>query len=158
EIYWPRVDLACIRDMGMLVADGMSFFSEEKRDTKSQVSFLADGVPAYRLVNTCKQGRYRIEKEIVSDPRRDVVLQSTQFVPLQGKLGDYGIFVLLAPHLGNRGAGNNGWLADFKGVPMLFAERDGLALALACSVPWKKRCAGFSGTSDGWQDVSRNKR
>jgi glucoamylase len=158
EVYWPRVDRACLRDMGMLVADGMSFFSEEKRDTTSQVSFLADGVPAYRLVNTCKQGRYRIEKELLTDPRRDVVLQSTHFVPLQGKVGDYSIFVLLAPHLGNRGSGNNGWLADFKGTPMLFAERDGLALALACSVPWKKRSAGFSGTSDGWQDVSRNKR
>ncbi len=158
EVYWPRVDLACTRDMGLLVADGRSFFSEEKRDTTCVVSHLAEGVPAYRLVNTCKQGHYRIEKEILSDPRRPVVLQSTRFVPLQGKLGDYSIFVLLAPHLGNRGTGNSGWATDYKGVPMLFAQREGYALALACSVPWKKRTVGFSGSSDGWQDVSRNKR
>ena len=37
---------------------------------------------------------------------------------------------------------------------MLFAQRGRLALALACSVPWLKRSAGFVGASDGWQDVS----
>jgi len=39
---------------------------------------------------------------------------------------------------------------------MLFAEHAGLALAFACSVPWKKMSAGFAGTSDGWQDLSQN--
>ena len=76
EIYFPQVDLACVRDMGHLVSDGRRFFSEEKRDTVSQVSYLEPGVPAYKLVNTCKQGRYRIEKEIIADPQRDVVLQT----------------------------------------------------------------------------------
>ena len=158
EIYYPRIDLACTRDMGLLVADGVAFFSEEKRDAVSEVSALAEGVPAYRLVNTCKQGRYRVEKEIVSDPRHQVVLQWTRFTPLTGRLADYSVCALLAPHLANRGSGNTGWVGDFKGVPMLFAERDGVALALACSVPWKKRSVGFSGVSDGWQDLSRNKR
>ena len=37
---------------------------------------------------------------------------------------------------------------------MLFAERAGTALALACSVPWRLRSAGgFVGASDGWQDL-----
>src|SRR5262249_18844116 len=126
--------------------------------TLSEVSVLAEGVPAYRFVNTCKQGRYRMEKQILSDTRREVVLQWTQFVPQQGKLGDYSVYVLLAPHLANRGTGNTGWLGEFKGHPMLFAQRDGIALALGCSAPWKKRSAGFSGITDGWQDISKNKR
>ncbi len=158
EIYYPRLDQACVRDMGLMVADGRAFFSEEKRDTVSEVSFLAAGVPAYRLVNTCKQGRYRVEKEMVSDPRREVVMQKTRFVPLQGKLGDYALFVLLAPHLANHGTNNTAWLGDYKGTPMLFAQRESTALALACSVPWRKCSAGFSGVSDGWQDVSDHKR
>ncbi|MBY0525647.1 MAG: glucan 1,4-alpha-glucosidase [Gemmataceae bacterium] len=158
EIYYPRIDQACVRDMGLLVSNGKDFFSEEKRDTKSQVSFLEEGVPAYRLVNTCSQGRYRIEKEILSDPRRSVVLQQTKFVAMQGTLSDYALYVLLSPHLGNRGSGNTGWVGDFKGVPMLFAQRDAISLALACSVSWKNRSAGFSGVSDGWQDVNQHKR
>ena len=47
-------------------------------------------------------------------------------------------------------------MGDYKGVPMLFAERDGCALAFACSVPWKKRSVGFVGYSDGWQDLSQH--
>src|SRR5271168_1861336 len=32
EVYFPRVDQACTRDLGLVVTDGSSFFSEEKRD------------------------------------------------------------------------------------------------------------------------------
>lgn len=158
EIYYPRVDRACTRDLGLIVTDGRDFFSEEKRHTQHEVAYLAEGVPAYRLVNTCTQGRYRIEKEIVADPQRDAVLQRTRFTPLQGPLEDYHLYVLLAPHLGNRGSGNTAWVGDYKGVPMLFAERDGYALALACSVPWVKRSVGFAGISDGWQDLNQHKQ
>ncbi|MEJ2734691.1 MAG: glycoside hydrolase family 15 protein, partial [Anaerolineae bacterium] len=117
-----------------------------------------DGVPAYRLVNTCQQGRYRIEKEVLSDPRRDVVLQHVRFVPLQGSLEDYYVYVLLAPHVGNRGSDNTAWVGDYKGTPMLFAERAGTALALACSTPWLRGSAGYVGVSDGWQDLTRHKQ
>ena len=61
EIYHPRLDWACTRDMGLIVTDGQEFFSEEKRHARSQVAYLASGVPAYRLTNTCMEGRYRIE-------------------------------------------------------------------------------------------------
>ena len=157
ETYYPRVDQACTRDLGMIVTDGQDFFSEEKRHTVHHVEYLAEGVPAYRLVDTCEQGRYRIEKEILSDPGRVVLLQRTRFVPLQGVLKDYHLYVLLSPHLGNRGYGNTAWVGDYKGVPMLFAERGSIALALACSAPWLKRSVGFVGISDGWQDLSRHK-
>jgi glucoamylase len=72
-------------------------------------------------------------------------------------LTEYNLYALLAAHLGNHGAGNTGWVGDYKGVPMLFASRESLALALACSVPWKKRSVGFVGTSDGWQDLMKHK-
>ena len=156
EIYYPRIDQACVRDMGMIVTDGASFRSEEKRDAETRVDWMADGVPAFRLVSSCRQGRYRIEKEVLTDPLRDTVLQLTRFSALQGQLSDYRLFVLLAPHLGNQGAGNTAWIDDYKGVEMLFAERNGSALALACSVPWRKRCAGFAGCSDGWQDLMQH--
>ena len=38
--------------MGLIVTDGVDFFSEEKRDAGHEVQWLADGVPAFRLVNT----------------------------------------------------------------------------------------------------------
>ena len=38
EIYYPRVDHACTRDLGFIVTDGRTYFSEEKRDAKSETS------------------------------------------------------------------------------------------------------------------------
>jgi glucoamylase len=158
EIYYPRIDQACVRDMGLIVTAGDDFLSEEKRDATTDVHWLAEGVPAFQLVNTCRQGRYRIEKKILTDPQRDAVLQQTRFIAQEGEVPDYRLHVLLAPHLGNHGAGNTGWVGDYKGIPMLFAERDGNALALASSVPWWNRSVGFVGVSDGWQDLSSHNR
>ena len=158
EIYYPRVDHACTRDLGFIVTDGETFFSEEKRDTRSETSQVAPGIPAYRIHNTSRDARYRIEKEILTDPWRDVVLQRVRFVPLQGTLADFHLYVLLAPHLANAGAGNTAWVGDYKGSPMLFAERDHHALALASSAPWLARSVGFVGVSDGWQELHANKR
>jgi glucoamylase len=156
EVSYPRVDQACTRDLGLIVTDGHGFFSEEKRHANHAVAWLADGVPAFRLTNTCAEGRYRIEKDVLTDPRRDTLLQQVRFRALQGTAADYHLYALLAPHVGNRGAENTAWVDEYKGVPMLFAERDGHALALACSAPWLRRSAGFVGESDGWQDLTRH--
>jgi glucoamylase len=156
EIYFPRVDQACTRDQGLLITDGARFFSEEKRHCRFENVSLEPGVPVYELTNTENQGRYKIYKEVFSDPYRNVVVQKIRFEPLEGKLADYRLYALLAPHLANCGAGNTGWVGDYKGVPMLFAEHLDTALAFACSAPWKKMSVGFAGTSDGWQDLSQN--
>jgi glucoamylase len=79
EVYYPRTDQACIRNLGLIVTDGHDFFSEEKRHTTMRVEYLAEGVPAFRLVNHCLHDRYTIEKEIIADPTRDVVLQPTGY-------------------------------------------------------------------------------
>jgi glucoamylase len=156
EIYFPRVDQACTRDFGLIVTDGQSFFSEEKRHCTFQNIPFEPGVPAYQLTNTDMQGRYRIEKEALTDPLRNVVLQKIRFVPLQGKLSDYRLYALLSPHLANFGYGNTGWVGDYKGKQILYARRDPFTLALACSTPFLKRSVGFVGVSDGWQDLAQH--
>lgn len=115
-------------------------------------------MPAFELLNTCREGRYRIEKEIVSDPQRDTVLQKTRFVALRGVPSDYRLYVLLAPHLGNQGCGNTGWIGEYDGHQLLFAYRDGNAIALACSAVWAKRSVGFVGSSDGWRDLQMHRQ
>jgi glucoamylase len=158
EVYYPHVDRANIRDMGLLVTNGSTFFSEEKRHTTSEVAPLGSGIPGYRVTNTCVDGRYRITKTIVTDPQRSVLLQDIQFEPLRGTIADYRLYALLAPHIGNQGYGNNGWVGDYKGVPMLFAQRENCALAFACSSNFAATSCGFVGVSDGWQQIHRHKR
>jgi glucoamylase len=156
EVYYPRVDQANTRDLGLLVSGRDGFFSEEKRDTTSIVHLIAPGVPGYRLVNRCMQGRYEIEKTVITDPERDVLMQRVRFRALQGKLEDYRMFSLLAPHIANQGYGNDGWVELYKGVPMLFASRIGIAMAMACDAGWKEMSCGFVGVNDGWRQVKES--
>ena len=158
EIYYPGIDKACIRDMGFIVTDGHELLSEEKRSVDSKVEWMAEGVPAFKLTNTSRDGCYRIEKEIVTDPYRDTVLQKVKFIPKTDKLSAYQLYVLLAPHLGNRGGGNTAWIGEFEGTQVLFAQQGDNALALVCSAPWTKKSAGYVGTSDGWEDLNANKK
>jgi glucoamylase len=163
EVYYPRVDQANTRDLGLLVTDAGApdaapFFSEEKRDAGSVVHLLAAGVPGYRLVNTCSRGRYQIEKTIVTDPERDVLVQCVRFHALVGAPESYRVFALLAPHIGNQGYGNDAWCGEYKGIPMLFARRGDVSLALACSSGWRARSCGYVGVNDGWRQVRAHRR
>src|SRR5262249_41465865 len=121
EIYYPRIDSACTRDMGLIVTDRDGYFSEEKRSTRSQVNMMEEGVPAFRLVNTATDGRYRIEKKIVSDPWREALLQHISFEPCEGLLSDYRLYFLIAPHPLNARARHTGWGGAYQGTASLVA-------------------------------------
>jgi len=155
EIYAPRMDQAATRDLGLVVTAPGGFFSEEKRHADHETSCPVPGVPFYRLTSICTRGRYRIEKDVIADPERPVVLQRIRFTPLRGRVEDYRLFALLAPHLDNHGAGNTGRVGEYKGIPALFASRDGHALSLLSSSGFRARSVGFVGSSDGWQDLIR---
>ncbi|HEX4683051.1 MAG TPA: glucan 1,4-alpha-glucosidase [Gemmatimonadaceae bacterium] len=157
EVYYPRVDQANVRDMGLIVT-APAFFAEEKRHTDTAIRVIEAGVPGFSLTNTCREGRFRIEKTILTDPDRDVLLQATQFVPLKGRLSDYRMFVLLAPHLANQGEDNTAWVGDYKGVPMLFAQRANTTVALSCSAGFGAMGCGFVGVNDGWQQIVHHGR
>jgi glucoamylase len=153
EVYSPRMDQAATRDLGLIVTGPGHYFSEEKRHTRHEVTMPEPGVPYYRLVNSCPTGRYRIIKDIVTDPLRPVVLQRIRFQVGVGPAADYHVFALLAAHLDNHGAGNTAYVGEYKGVPALFAVRGAYALCLMNSAGFLDRSVGFVGTSDGWQDL-----
>ncbi|PAQ02339.1 glucan 1,4-alpha-glucosidase [Mesorhizobium mediterraneum] len=153
EIYYPHLDSACTRDMGLVVTGPGGYFSEEKRDAEHSIEPFEDGVPAYRLVNTAADGTYRIEKRIITDPERPVLLQEISFTLLRGTVADHRVYALLAPHLVNAGMGNTAWVDDYEGKPVLFASGRGVYLALASSLPWGACSAGYVGASDGWQQL-----
>ncbi len=155
ETYYPRVDQACTRDFGLLIAGEDGFFSEEKRDCTFEVETLEDGVPAYKLTNTHKDGRYRIVKRVGTDPRHDTLLQQ---IRLEGTSEPLCLYALLAPHLVNGGAHNTGWIGEYKGHRMLFAAGDGTYLALGANHRFLDCSVGYVGTSDGWQQLNAHGR
>lgn len=139
--------------MELIVTGPGGYFSEEKRDAAHAVAPFEDGVPGYRLTNTATDGAYHIEKRIITDPKRPVLLQEIAFVPLKASAADYQVYALLAPHLVNAGMGNTAWAGEHKGQPVLFATGRGVSLALVSSLPWHSCSAGYVGFSDGWQQL-----
>jgi hypothetical protein len=114
EIYYPHIDKASSRDLRLIVTDGAKFFFEEKCDIDDKIEWLADGVPAFRLVNTCRESRFQSEKQIGTDPHRDTVLQQVRFGVRQGALSDFHLHGLLASHWGKTGSLRLMWRFNHK--------------------------------------------
>jgi glucoamylase len=151
EIYYPRVDQACVRDLGFIVTDGAAFFAEIKRDCQTVVERVEDGVPAFRLTSTHRGGRFRMINSVLTDPRSDSVVLHIRLED-SSKTG-LRVFALLAPHLVNAGAHNNGELGEYKGHDILCAFGGGTHLAMLGSPPFLARSVGFVGASDGWRQL-----
>jgi glucoamylase len=157
EVYYPTVDRPQLRDLQYLVTDGATFFHEEKRDLTLVMERISDHALAYRCINTDKDGRYAITKEIISDPHLPCLLVRTS---LTGKdevfLSSLKVFVLGAPHLEVGGWGNNGYIALADGRRILMAQKGNTWMALGATVPFSRLSCGYVGASDGWTDLHEN--
>src|SRR3954471_9628195 len=51
EVYYPRVDIPQIRDLGFIVADGNGFWVEVKRLGRYRLRLLSTGVPAVEVIH-----------------------------------------------------------------------------------------------------------
>ncbi|MGI8821278.1 MAG: glycoside hydrolase family 15 protein [Chthoniobacterales bacterium] len=159
EIYWPNVDTPNTRDFQFLITDGESFCHEEKRDLTHEIDYPEQSCLLYRLTNTDPAGRYRLVKEVCSDPHRPVVLMHTRLEVYDEALrapGKLKVFALLAPHMAGRGAGNSGFAWEVDALPLLHATGGGAHLVMGCDTGFSRRSAGFVGASDGWQDLMEN--
>src|SRR5471032_1544944 len=88
EIYFPGVDTPNTRDLQFLITDGETFCHEEKRDLLHQTEYPEKNALLYRLTNSDPAGRYRLIKEIVTDPHLPVLLIQTRVEILDARLID----------------------------------------------------------------------
>lgn len=157
EVYYPRVDIPQIRDLGFIVADDQGFWVEVKRLDIHEVKYAGPGIPAIEIVH--RHARFELRLRVVPDSQRDVLLVDVHLS------GDKTLrpYVLLAPHLGDSGHNNKAEVATYRGRRVLWAEQGPFGLALA-AVDRAQRdavglaSAGYVGVSDGWQDFSLNGR
>ena len=157
EIYSPTIDRPNTRDLQLLLTDGETFFHEEKRDLEHHTERLDADALGYRQVNTDPDGRYRVVKEVITDPHQPVFLMRVRVEVTDKKLrGKLRAFVLLAPHLGGEGGGNSAAVSVLGGQRLICAWRGDHHLALGARPHFLRRSVGFAGESDGWQDLSDN--
>lgn len=155
EVYYPRVDIPQIRDLGFIVAGPDGFWSEVKRNQKYSLRLLAPGVPAVEIDH--EHPRYVLRLRITPDSRRDVLVIQCH---LEGD-AELRLYALLAPHLGATGYDNIARAERYCGRRVLLAEQGPFGTALAAADRYQrdafgKTSAGYVGSSDGWQDFARN--
>jgi glucoamylase len=155
EVYYPRIDIPQIRDLGFIVADGVGFWVEIKRLENYSLRLLAPGTPAVEIVHTHE--RFRLTLRLTPDPDRDVLSMEIDLV------GDAALrpYVLLAPRLGTEGRDNTAEIQSYGARRVLAAEQGPFGLGLAAvdeaqADAFGAASAGYVGESDGWQDFHRN--
>jgi glucoamylase len=157
EVYYSNVDQPNIRDLQFLITDGETFCHEEKRDLRHQIEYPEKSTLYYRLTNSEPTGRYRIIKDVITDPHSSVLLISTRVevsdAALKQKLR---VYALLAPHLKGLGQHNSACWYEKNGRPLFWAHREDIHLVFGSSPDFLSRSVGYVGASDGWQDLMQN--
>lgn len=155
EVYYPRVDIPQIRDLGFIVADGAGFWVEVKRMWRHSLQLAAPGTPAVRIVH--HHERFELTLRVTPCEDRDVLLIEVSLA------GDPTLrpYALLAPHLGGTGRDNRAEVGEHRMRKVLWAQQGPFGLALAAATAqqqeaWGRASAGYVGSSDGWQDFSQH--
>lgn len=156
EIYYPTIDRPQIRDMQLLITDGKSFFHEEKRDLDNRVDCIEPDTLGYRVESSDREGRYRINKEIIGDPHQPCVLIHVRLEGEEQFLRRLKMYALLAPHLEVGGWDNSARILRVNGQKLLLASKNRTHLAMGANVGFTRASCGYVGFSDGWQDLSDN--
>ncbi len=156
EIYYPTIDRPQIRDAQFLITDGATFFHEERRDLAGEVVRIEAESLGYHVISDDPKGRYRLVKEVISDPHSACVLIRARLIPAAGWDGKLRVFFLLAPHLDVGGWNNSAMKMELSGRTILVAWKNSTYLAVDSSNAFARSSCGFVGYSDGWQDLHSN--
>lgn len=157
EVYYPRIDVPQIRDLGFIVADDDGFWVEVKRLEDRALELPAPGIPLPKVLH--HHERFTLTLSLCPDPERDVLLLDLR---LEGE-GNLRPYVLLSPRLGGSGRDNLAWAAEDRGRKVLWAEQGPFGMALVAldehlQDAFGRISAGFVGASDLWQDFAAHGR
>ena len=158
EVYFPYIDRPQLKDLTLLVSDGESFLHEDQRDLDTHIERCSPRALGYRITQSDPEGRYRIEKELIAAPHEPVLLQRTHLAVRADLAGMLKLYVLCHPHLHGGGWGNNAYILEAAGRELLAAEKDGLWMICAASIPFKRLSCGYVGHSDGGTDLLEHRR
>jgi glucoamylase len=155
EVFYPRIDVPAIRDLGFLISDGDGFWLEIKTNPNWNQS-LADSQVPLPVIEHLHE-RFRLRFSVVADPKRDVLLLDYDLeaeTSLQ-------CFALCAARLGGDATANRAWTGEWEGRELLWAEQGPFGLALLCrdaegKPAYGRRSVGEVGASDLWQDFAQH--
>ena len=139
EVFYPFVDRPAPATSSCSSPTGRSSFPKRRRTRPRRWSTPPTGCPPSMWSTPASGAATASRRRSSPTPAVRFSCNRPCFVPLKGNWATTPALVLLNPHIGNAGAGNSTWTGDYKGVPMLSAQRGG-------ERPWlcTARCRGRS--------------
>jgi len=156
EIYYPTIDTPQIRDLQFLATDGLTFFHDERRNTRSQIACVDEASLGFSIVNTAENDRYRLRKTVISHPHQDCVLMRTRVDADPTRLPALQLYVLCAPHLEVGGWHNNAEAIETRGGRIFVMSKGRTWAALGCTTGFRRCSCGYVAVNDGWTDLHDN--
>lgn len=155
ETMFGLIHQAQIKDMQFVVT-GKNFTVSEADDLDVTIDYLykdKQGRPlslAYKIVSKDKQGRFTLEKHVFTDPDGQSLFVRSVF---NTELKDVKAYVVVNPYIDNNG------LDDFAKTTNqgLVAWQDDNYLTLQSSTKFGIKTVGFTGISDGLNELKNSK-
>jgi glucoamylase len=154
EVMYPNVQTANVQMLQFVVVNPKTKKVEtEWDDANHEIKALRPDSLSFQQINTAKSGAWKITKTYTTDPKRASVLVNVTFTTKNNALNLYAFF---DPSMGNRGMGNDGRVVLDALTGANDLSKDGPAAALRFSSPIDEATSGFSGTSDGIEQLRAN--
>ncbi|GGM18747.1 glucan 14-alpha-glucosidase Cga [Pseudomonas asuensis] len=153
ETMFGLIHEAQLRAM-QVVVKGPDFIDLEETDTVSETQYLStdnEGRPAslaYRIINRAKNGQYRIEKHVFTDPDSDALVMRVIFHSPNPALQAY---LHVDPAMNNSGSGDRAFTEQHA----LYAQEQETTLVVKASRSLESPTVGFVGASDGLEELRR---
>jgi glucoamylase len=146
EVYYPTVDQAQIKDSQFLISDGASFLNQEK-EIKHQTEVIAPSI--VKMINEDFSGRYKISHTYFSLGDSATLIDE---VEVEAHINGLSFYLLTKPQLNNTAANDTAQVND---EGFIFNENQ-TVLQVESSIGFSKKSVGFTGYSDGYQDLAHD--
>lgn len=157
EVYYNRIDIPQIRDLGFIIGDNKGFWVELRKLDSYSTSLEHPYAPAVLISH--HHERFKFQLKVCPHQDRDVLLIQYE-LNSDESLRPY---VLVSPRLGSDALNNLGEATHYNGRRVLWGEQGPFGLALMTSDAndqdgFQRISAGCVGASGGWDDFNRNHR
>ena len=149
EVFYPDTSTPSVRSLELVVTDGSTFTD---RESAMRVSTRRPDASSLRFAQVGgRHGRYRLTKEVVTDPRRDTLVLRVRLRSLDG--GRYRVYALYDPALANNGMDDRARTSG----RTLVASDGTVATALRSRPALTSLTNGYAGrASDPWRHLRRS--
>ena len=146
EVFFPFLDRVTLHELRFFASAGGAPPVDDSSDGEHNISWIASGIPAFRVETTHHE--YRLTKEFFSDPEENAVLLAATFTP---ELPDLRLYMQASAHWQPGTEGNYAHVIDTHPPALLMQQQDNWICIVG---PFSRATTGYFRSSDVHIDLS----